>query len=384
MSMKMTWVAVIVLILGSSVAVAQPPSGKKENGDQAEPNDLKAYEAQVQTLAFLAQKQQQTARYEDIEIMCRLLSSKLEQLYPSRARDWRPFRLDTNGLPDRQQGNLDLLSPGSAPNPAQSSRYFGLNSMAGPASQVPSPSGTTYWPGIMGSVGGEMSHPLDVEGSYLPGYGIVYTVTLPPRQRKPKTESTKPQPKPLSDWERIRKQLHGETDPDEGRQVPAQPQEISLTDVILKTLFENGHHLAPAQPDEKLTVAITFRPAEQQGIQVTATRSAGDPFASGTRTLTGDKFGIISSSGSSVVGGPITVTTTKPPSSAHDYLLLGDLHLRQGQANDALNAYRRALNELSSEASDNNALGQLRELHQKLAQAYLSLGDVENVAEGIR
>lgn len=380
MNRNMIWLPVMLLLLGSGMAIAQTSSVKQGNGDGPEPDHF--------ANAAKGENQAQPAMYEDIEIMRRLVSSRLVKLISSEALENgcarchdttahttpRSLGLGNGNLNELQQGKgeewLRRAVPSvdtNAPN-----EVFTLLRHTG------DPHGNINWIGV------EELHPLDVEGSYLQGYGIVYTVTLPPPQPKPKTESTKPQPKPLSDWERIRKQLHGEEQPDQGQQISAQPKEPSLTDVILQTLFDNGHHLSRLNANEKLTVAITFRPVEPQGGQVTAANSNGKPLASGTQSLTGEgAAGIISSSGSTAVGDPGTGTVTKAFSSTRDYLLLGDLHMRRGEANEALNAYRSALNQLSPMADDNDALSQLLELHRKLGQAYLSLTDLRNVRKEI-
>src|SRR5262249_23325742 len=52
--------------------------------------------------------------------------------------------------------------------------------------------------------------PLHPKGMYFSGKGVVYTVTLPPPLRDPLGTGDKPGTKPLSDWERTRRELRGE------------------------------------------------------------------------------------------------------------------------------------------------------------------------------
>jgi hypothetical protein len=386
MTGKMTWLPVVFLILGGGVAAAQTPSVKGAN-----------FQLETLDTAKASQKQEQTAMYEDIEIMRRLLSSKLvrfkalsawnrdniswlDELYPSRARD-RWSKASNSGVADGNSPQMQFGENQQGTPQPQFGDFRGFNPYD---ARIVNP---TFSLGEFrdqyGNTGlmrvAEASPLDDIEGSYLPGCGIVYTVTLPPPQRKPTTQSTSPQPKPLTDWERVRKQLHGEKEPDKGQQAPAQPREPSVTDVILKTLFENGHHFVRLNDNENLTVAITFRPAEQQGGQATAFSPDRNAAASRTSSVgAANTGGTSSSSATSPLRETIIGSTAKTLSSAQDYLLLGDLHMRQGQANNALNAYQRALNDLSLEIGNPNTLGRLRELHQKLAQAYLSLGDVDN------
>jgi hypothetical protein len=57
--------------------------------------------------------------------------------------------------------------------------------------------------------------------------------------------------------------------------------------------------------------------------------------------------------------------------------------MRQGRPNEALNAYRSALSYLSPKGGDNHTLRELLALHQKLAQPYLSLTDLQNARKEI-
>ena len=60
------------------------------------------------------------------------------------------------------------------------------------------------------------------EGVYLKDYGVVYTVTLPPTGFDP-LPASKPgsgSKTPPDDWDRIRKELRGETPAPEGKAVP--------------------------------------------------------------------------------------------------------------------------------------------------------------------
>jgi hypothetical protein len=47
------------------------------------------------------------------------------------------------------------------------------------------------------------------EGVYLKGYGVVYNLVLPPQPKPHAKEATAPA-KPVSEWDRIRKEMHGE------------------------------------------------------------------------------------------------------------------------------------------------------------------------------
>ena len=101
-----------------------------------------------------------------------------------------------------------------------------------------------------------------VEGNYLKGYGVVFTATVPWDARNPVAESAKSEPKPLSDWDRVRKELRGEKiepAPSKGHTGTA------LADVVIKILADNGRHFSQLGENEPVTVAITLRPAAPSG-----------------------------------------------------------------------------------------------------------------------
>jgi hypothetical protein len=214
------------------------------------------------------------------------------------------------------------------------------------------------------------------EGVYLKGYGVVYTVTLPPPPHAAKPQPAKAAVKPLSDWERVRKEVRGDK-ADAPAPAPAAPP--SLTDLILQILARNGKHFGQLGAKERITVVVTFR-EPNAGVEQTSLTKAGllalqvagmPPMARGGAPM--DPMG----------GGPMNPLgqfgKKQPPASARDYELAGDLHLKQGSAGEAVNAYTSALEALMDErgpASDAHR----RTLYRKLAQGYLGLADRANPA----
>ena len=370
MSWKMTWLPATLWVIAGNVAFAQTP-GLPQGEGKGSPAIVASEKVDIQGSPNPALR----ATYEHIEIMRRLLTNKLEALYPSRSREL--WNQGWNALPySLWQGNLgDLqsLNPGSHTITTPQASYNLLN----PGQPELNPNSILVTPNS-GSVQNydlfrnwltvEQCRPFDVEGCYAEGHGVVYTVTLPPPHGKTRTKSVKPQPKPLSDWERARKQLHGEKEPDQVKQAPVQSQEQTLTDVILSALFENGHHFEHLAPNEKLTVVITFRSTQQSGPQVAEANKDNNPLPTSIPSTLEAAVAAVTRANSPA--GASTESLATAPSTAHDYQLLGDLHLRQGQGKTAVDAYHRAL-ELSPETGDST-------LHQKLAQAYLSIGDLEN------
>ncbi len=108
-----------------------------------------------------------------------------------------------------------------------------------------------YWTALRGA------RHAPVEGNYLSGYGVVFTATLPWDGRNPVAQSPTSEPKPPSEWDRVRKELRGE-------KVEPAPSKghagASLADIVLKVLADNGRHFSQLGENERVAVAITLRP----------------------------------------------------------------------------------------------------------------------------
>lgn len=199
---------------------------------------------------------------------------------------------------------------------------------------------------------------LDIEGAYLRGHGVVFTVTMPTPPSDPHRGATPASNKPLSDWDRARKEIRNEKlTAEESKQQPAEP---ALADVILKVLADNGKHFGQLKPEETLTVAVTFRHGTAQPIAVfhDATVPGGQAQTTGQAKPASDK----DSSGAA-----------KPATTARDYVLLGDLHLKQGKLQDALQSYEAAARIEPKVAKDPAIL-------ERLAQVYAAQGAKDQAA----
>jgi hypothetical protein len=166
------------------------------------------------------------------------------------------------------------------------------------------------------------NRPLDTEGVYLKGQGVIYTLTLP-LPPKPKSGAAKADPKPVSDWDRVRRELRNEKPEPEPKERPH--TEPSLAEILLQVLAENGHHFGQLGENESLTVVVTFRGENQA-----EAKAANPPPAENAPAAQ-------KPAASSQVGNP-----------GQDYELLGDLHMKQGKLAEAERAYRQAIAECKS------------------------------------
>jgi hypothetical protein len=227
--------------------------------------------------------------------------------------------------------------------------------------------GVRYWDAATGRLLSEVaSRPVqipvfaDAEGVYLKGQGVVYTVTLPPMRHDVKGGPVKPSAKPLSDWERVRSELRGEKPPAEAAPASAPP---SLAETLLRLLAKNGHHFTQLSPRQTLTVVVTFREPAPKTAPAGASVTAGSP-ATSMPGPSGGNPGTMPGMAGGTPGMPMMPGTGRPPATARDYELLGDLHLKQGRAQEASASYKKALECLQTH---NRATADHFTLQRKLA-----------------
>jgi hypothetical protein len=328
---------------------------------------------------------------EEVEILRRLLANGLADAY---------------GFPSHK-----TLTP------YRGVRYYPL---IGPAQITESSMGDNSTNGMAGSfvpADQPAPHP---EGVYLKDYGVVYTATLPSPPSNPLSGTTvgAVTRTPLSPWERARKELRGETIEPEGKSVNGLPP---LAEVILKVLAENGKHFTRLAEGERITVAVTFRDDAANGIYHpplpgmvpsqyrSASGSTGSPPAFGPGLPPGNGLpgGPRPSPNGSVPGGGFpppgySIAPGAPEDDAawltdvRNAIRLGDLHLQRGKGQDAITAYKEALDRLEKEMfSRKNAPGKTPggedadagdvpvllmevELCYKIAQVYVQTGDFES------
>jgi tetratricopeptide (TPR) repeat protein len=220
---------------------------------------------------------------------------------------------------------------------------------------------------------------VDVDGTYLKDYGVVFHVTMPPMLPVKTQTANKPATKPVSDWEHIRKELHGEKVAHE----PAPPQQKvpDLRDVLLKILSEQGPNFTRLGDKEKLTVIVTFRPTADphavHGIHLGSISSPnGEAIDFLPRELALIVRGESTNRGKSIFGPSVTSKSSAEglvQAEVGDFELLGDLQIKQGRVQEAIQAYQKAV---EAQADGKRKAS----LYQKMAQAYLKLDDKSGTA----
>jgi tetratricopeptide (TPR) repeat protein len=239
------------------------------------------------------------------------------------------------------------------------------------------------------------------QGTYLNGYGVVYTMTILPTSQPMLPAPAQPTAKPPSEWERTRKELRGEkSDPHKAAQAP----QTSLADVLLKVLAENGQHFTQLAEDERLSVVVTLPPTQacaQCHEKVSAGVIWGDvrtrQAVNWLRAAAEDQV----TEWTQRKNGDAKLTQLDKDLQSNKMLiqkqvLLGDLHAKQGQYHEAADTYLAAFQayvdlRTRKRRADLDVRGQPvadRELDlavvsvlTKLAQTHLALGNKEKALE---
>jgi predicted negative regulator of RcsB-dependent stress response len=243
---------------------------------------------------------------------------------------------------------------------------------------------------------------LGAEGFYLQNLGVVYTVTLPWDQQNPLGEAAKASEKSLSEWEKVRKELHGEKVEAEKKATQTAP---SRTDAILKVMAENGRHFTQLAENEQLTIVVTLRDPLQYVHWQTSCMSchtATGQVSQDTRRSSDEKMqrlldldqarsldDIASKALIDAGSERIKKENDGRMVEATNFASLGDLRLKQGRPKEAIESYEKAIEILRQihrarrqagaatkdlEAEKNLVL----EFYTKQASAYLALGEPDN------
>jgi hypothetical protein len=331
-----------------------------------------------------AQKKQM---YEDIEIMRRLLKNKIQSLYPNSARNiYVPNQWDGNVLNQWstifQEKNLlrnDYLIPQLQEGKGN---YFipqGINQNG------------NWWQQA------QISVPLDIEGVYLKGHGIIYTVTLPTSLRDSKSSPPKPQTKPISDWDRVRKEMRGEKVEESPK--TDQSKDRSIATGVLELLAENGKNLTQLGDNESITIIITFRSEATATSWIPPTNGFYDlstfPYPTtdfktfaypttdfnpniyrslSTNLVTGEQQKTDDSSAPKISQDSNKKEKPRADGKPNDNLLLADLLMKQGKWKEAYEAYEKALQEVMTTDQDRT---QVLEVLHKILQFKITNGQDE-------
>jgi len=270
--------------------------------------------------------------YEDIEIMRRLLARKL---------------VGRDGTTGAGTVSYPLLNYLNQTYPGQQSQN--IDSYHRYATSVNQSGASTGFGG-------------PVEGVYLGGKGVMFTVTMSTGNREVMPTKGVAAPAVASEWERARQALHGENPEPTTKPDPVQP---SIADVVLKVLAENGKHIR-VRDDEDVTVVVTLR-NENPTAQTWWTPTQAGPFTTIAPTNVSTAVAPVTEQ---APASPIAPPTAGHGKTARDFELLGDLHLRQKQYQQATEAFQRAINLQPDDPK------QLAENFRKLAEAKLQLGQL--------
>jgi hypothetical protein len=226
-----------------------------------------------------------------------------------------------------------------------------------------------------------------IEGAYLKGQGVVFTLSLPAAAKDELAATAPAAPaRPPSEWEQSRRQLRGER-----ATTTAPPKKTTVADILLKTLAENGKNFTQLPANEQLTLIVTFRRQQDRYISLGGgIFGVIDPYANmtsgptgmggkggggpgmGPAGATGSASGPPMGAGSSPTGGSGAGSSaaSEPMTPDRELELLGDLHIKRGNLSEAASAYERA----KKQAADRQ---RFQALVTKLADVYLKLNNID-------
>lgn len=200
------------------------------------------------------------------------------------------------------------------------------------------------------------SVPLSLEGSFIPDYGIVFHLTLPPvlpdewRHTSAPPSAISRGGRSDSEWERMRQTLQGQP------QVASAPSpDRTIVDHLTSLLAENGKNLTQLADDQHLTIAITVRPGQ---------------------------FG--AAAGGNVNRFMVDPTWSPNESLARKKSRLGTLHLRSGRHAEAAKTLGEAMEDgIKAYRADPTTenLQLLREINSSLVVAYEALGQMQEARD---
>lgn len=243
----------------------------------------------------------------------------------------------------------------------------------------------------------------DALATYLDGYGVVFQLKAPPLREEPEKQEAELslEAEPPTRWEATRLrllgipghriQLKGDNAELEAGALSlhvefptssdAVPTKSLLTQKLLDLLAENGHNFRRLKPEERLTVALTFRtgvPSDDGKPRDAMYRNLGDGRFEDVSEKISGQTDIVSRVGGATMDfdddGDLDLFVMGGPGKETDELT-GDLHLRQGNYQDAIAAYEKAIREaVKGDPYGRQPTGEQVSMYQKLLQAQVGAG----------
>lgn len=199
---------------------------------------------------------------------------------------------------------------------------------------------------------GQRASTVHAQGGYLKGYGVVYTLTLPPAlwpNQRPASAPTRSNGATPSLWEEVRSELRGEA-PKASQTVTREAPRTD--DVLLRALFDNAGNFRLPEHENVALIATFSASAQTNQSAAPLTQGYVPPHA----VMAAERLAAFAAA------------------DARNNELLGDLHLKQGRAEDAVKAYEKAVERGNPPMS----------LLTKLAEAYLGVHNVPAALESLK
>lgn len=341
---------------------------------------------------------QQETMYENIEIMRRILQRGLGSVYAPQSNMAQFFT--GIGNPNVLQGDYAAYIDATSGAAQLFDAYAASNNLSNLGDYAGYHRATANQL-TQGQRSRSQSIVPAVEGVYLRGQGVVYTVTLPAHERVlldphsnqylsaafcttchvdafklPAEKAPSPDKLP-SLWEQTRREVKGQ--PKESPKQPAadaKKLEVcgpgTIGEAVLRLLADNGKNLA-LTGKESVTVVITFRPAAGDSTLSKYYRAVssnmgneGSSDAKVDPTFTGrvSDTGVVRPAAGEPAVEPAGNDKREPRTNLADswkqsYESLGDLHMRQKHYAEAIEAFKRALDQKPEQKTQEVIRGKL-------------------------
>jgi tetratricopeptide (TPR) repeat protein len=443
MNRKAIVLVAAVLLLAAGLSGGQQEKLPPQEAERIQLNVILEQQGNTQRQAAANQKAFDLRMYEDIEIMRRILAGKIRNLTGSGMTSNQGKGQTAAFFDLERDGDLDVVvankGMGVALGDFDSDGFVDLfiTNATGHGKLYLNKGEGTFVEATLAETAAQAHQDVHglaaanpIEGCYLKGHGVVYSLSLPILSEQLARPPAKPAPKALSQWERVRKELRGEKA--DSADKPAQNKQETLADALLKLLAENGRNFSQLPANESLTVAITLNTLRNQDSCLSChtlpwkQETAGSPKKMGTRAgVGGDANGGVNKTGAAggSNGGSSTTATVMAlralgtqaasdaavhkgveflqrreteslESDAQNNALLGDLHMKQGRFKDAADAYQKAvetyqkaLNKLTASkrpAAEVRGYLTAVEYLSKLAQSQSAAGDPNGAVKSLK
>ncbi|MBI1904362.1 MAG: DUF1549 domain-containing protein [Planctomycetia bacterium] len=378
-SMRLLLAAFAVLLVAGTARPQAPPSP-----DESE-TDLRRAVAIAQRAVDAEAQESATERAEDQEVMRRILHDGLNRFYARYQTVTSQYCGQCHGMGAARLGERRAMSglDDSVPYDKWVDAMLASDQYAHVFARYFAADDAVH-------SGKELFPVRSVFSTHLAGYGVVFQLEAPRlRDGGPQGAAPSPvgAPRPLTNWEKTRRELSGQGAEDE-KAAAAEPQPLptraDLVEQLIGLLGDNGHNFRRLAPTERVAIAITFRgsvdPRLNWAVHAKAVGDVRKAESSQLKRPLNPIDELILRRW--IAEGETRVFSDVTKGEQNEHELAGDLHFRQGQFDKAIEEFQKAI-DLSAGGDVLKALDAAKlkadqvKVLEKAAQAMIGAGKYE-------